>query len=535
MAELKKNPEELLPGCLQMLRDMFERSILTSNSYQHIRMVVQMFHMQKELDNEDFPPMGSGRSMRIFRVIRDYIREFVRKKAEELIAIESDDERLTGYKDFWTDYQWKSRCANSICSYLNNHWVLRYLEHYRVIRQENLFQNEDQVHYMYTLCMVIWKEEMLANQTLNIVESAKNLLRCERDGEKIETVKIAKLVESFVEVGIEYERVFDNSRLYQTRLDYREVDEFGLTTEQREMLKTYEDLFETPILEDTRAYYRIEAKQASIDGDIIKYMRMANERWEQEAERSKRCLHNAITGYRIQKEVDAAWVEEQLPFFQSHFNALLKAERRSDLLLMFKLCLRVDVAIEQLRKDFCEYVALKGREAISGIPVCNQNDPKSYVEAVLKVRDHYESMVEESFGNDCGFVKFFFEGCVAFVNRNCITEKNKKHSSHKSCELLGRYVDLALKKGGEDSDTFLEKVIVVFHHLEDKDIFQKYFNRFLARRLIMEQSGSDDLEINVISRLKALCGHEYTSTAQKMFHDIEVSRQLTAGFKEVST
>jgi len=42
----------------------------------------------------------------------------------------------------------------------------------------------------------------------------------------------------------------------------------------------------------------------------------------------------------------------------------------------------------------------------------------------------------------------------------------------------------------------------VFQYIEDKDVFQKFYTRMLARRLVQQNSASDDAEASMISKLK---------------------------------
>ena len=117
--------------------------------------------------------------------------------------------------------------------------------------------------------------------------------------------------------------------------------------------------------------------------------------------------------------------------------------------------------------------------------------------------------------------------------------------SAKAAELVSRYTDLLLRKGGrlgqtdrELEDRLSQTVrgpgrrlgdahpvwrltavacttgqdasrgaqIVLFRYLDDKDIFQKHYARLLARRLIFGQSVSDGSEESMISKLKVAPG-----------------------------
>ncbi|XP_033100932.1 cullin-1-like, partial [Anneissia japonica] len=73
--------------------------------------------------------------------------------------------------------------------------------------------------------------------------------------------------------------------------------------------------------------------------------------------------------------------------------------------------------------------------------------------------------------------------------------------------------------------------MVVFKYIDDKDVFQKFYSKMLAKRLVQHNSASDDAEASMISKLKQACGFEYTSKLQRMFQDIGLSKDLNERFK----
>jgi cullin 1 len=73
--------------------------------------------------------------------------------------------------------------------------------------------------------------------------------------------------------------------------------------------------------------------------------------------------------------------------------------------------------------------------------------------------------------------------------------------------------------------------MVVFNYVEDKDVFQKFYGRLLAKRLVGQLSASDDYEELMISKLKAACGFEYASKLQRMFQDIRLSATLIEEYR----
>ena len=44
--------------------------------------------------------------------------------------------------------------------------------------------------------------------------------------------------------------------------------------------------------------------------------------------------------------------------------------------------------------------------------------------------------------------------------------------------------------------------MIVFKYIEDKDVFQKFYSKMLAKRLVQHMSASDDAEASMISKLK---------------------------------
>ena len=139
---------------------------------------------------------------------------------------------------------------------------------------------------------------------------------------------------------------------------------------------------------------------------------------------------------------------------------------------------------------------------------------------LLEVHKKYNALVLTAFNNDSGFVAALDKACGRFINSNAVTRQ--ANSSSKSPELLAKYCDLLLKKSSKtpeeaELEDTLNQVMVVFKYIEDKDVFQKFYSKMLAKRLVQHMSASDDAEASMISKLKQACGFEYTSKLQRMF------------------
>lgn len=134
--------------------------------------------------------------------------------------------------------------------------------------------------------------------------------------------------------------------------------------------------------------------------------------------------------------------------------------------------------------------------------------------------------LNKSFNGDKEFLKMIAKDFEYFINKNS-----------RSPEYLSLFIDDKLKKGvkgmtEQEIETLLDKTMVLFRYLQEKDLFERYYKQHLAKRLLMNKSMSDDSEKNMISKLKTECGCQFTSKLEGMFKDISVSNSTMEDFKE---
>ncbi|XP_022750655.1 cullin-3B-like isoform X2 [Durio zibethinus] len=102
-------------------------------------------------------------------------------------------------------------------------------------------------------------------------------------------------------------------------------------------------------------------------------------------------------------------------------------------------------------------------------------------------------------------------------------------------EFISLFVDDKLRKGlrgvtEEDVELVLDKVMMLFRYLQEKDIFEKYYKQHLAKRLLSGKTVSDDAERSLIVKLKTECGNQFTSKLEGMFTDMKTSQDTMQGF-----
>ena len=68
--------------------------------------------------------------------------------------------------------------------------------------------------------------------------------------------------------------------------------------------------------------------------------------------------------------------------------------------------------------------------------------------------------------------------------------------------------------------------------IHGQDVFEAFYKKDLAKRLLVGKSASVDSEKSMLSKLKAECGAGFTSKLEGMFKDMELSRDVNVAFKQ---
>jgi cullin 1 len=370
-------------------------------------------------------------------------------------------------------------------------------------------EGKKNIYDVYTLHLVQWRLVLFEAVHDKVMDAVLKMVEKQRNGETIEHGQIKAIVDSFVSLGL---------------------DESDTT---KSTLEVYRIHFEIPFLEATKAFYERESKEFVAENSIVEYMKKAEIRLDEEEERVKMYLHPEIIG-PLRKTCHTALIADHSLLLRDEFQILLDNDRYDDMARMYNLLARIPDGLDPLRTKFEAHVRKAGLAAVSKVAADSEKmEPKVYVDALLDIHTQYQNLVKKAFKDEPEFTRSLDNACREFVNRNQVC----KSGSSKSPELLAKYTDSLLKKsstGTEENDleNTLTQIMTVFKYIEDKDVFQKFYSRMLARRLVSIGSSSDDAETSMISKLKEACGFEYTNKLQRMFQDMQISKDLNSGFKE---
>lgn len=150
-----------------------------------------------------------------------------------------------------------------------------------------------------------------------------------------------------------------------------------------------------------------------------------------------------------------------------------------------------------------------------------------WIDSILKFKEKFDTILTNAFQKDVNIQTCIESAFSEFLNKN-----------PKVSEYLSLFIDSNIKKSSknkteEECEVILDKAVVVFRYVKDKDMFEKYYKNHLTRRLLQQKSMSVDIERLMISKLRQELGSLYTAKFEGMFRDMKVSNGLTVGFNNM--
>ena len=107
--------------------------------------------------------------------------------------------------------------------------------------------------------------------------------------------------------------------------------------------------------------------------------------------------------------------------------------------------------------------------------------------------------------------------CLTDLIRKCYIVLRKAFCAEKfwsQVSIIQRNCLFLLQMSEQEIENVLDKSMVLFRFLQEKDVFERYYKQHLAKRLLLNKSVSDDSEKNMISKLKVLRNSRVGLTVQ---------------------
>jgi len=460
----------------------------------------------------------------IWNLLKEAIQEIQRKNNsglsfEELyrnaytMVLHKHGERLySGLKEVVTNHL-ESKVRNDVLTALNNNFlqtlnaawndhqtsmvmirdILMYMD--RVYVQQNNCEN------VYNLGLVIFRDKVVRYGCVgnHLRVTLLDMIMKERRGEVIDRLAIKNACQMLMMLGI----------------DTRNV---------------YEEDFESHFLKQSAEFYKIESQKFLEENSASVYIRKVEARINEEAERATHYLDES-TEQRIVEVVEEELIKRHMKTIVEMEGSgvvhMLKNTKVEDLGVMYKLFGRVNDGHKTMADCVSRYLREEGKALVTQATgeQGQQTNAVSYIQNLLELKDRFDNFLQHSFLNDKYFKQVISGDFEYFLNLN-----------QRSPEFLSLFIDDKLKKGVKglsdvEVEQVLDKSMILFRFLQEKDAFEEYYKRHLARRLLNQKSASDDSEKMMISKLKSECGCQFTSKLEGMFKDMTLSNSVNEEFR----
>lgn len=326
------------------------------------------------------------------------------------------------------------------------------------------------------------------------------------------------------------------TRLLNTLLEYilkertGEVINRGLMRNVIKMLMdlgpaVYQEDFEKHFLDVSADFYRVESQDFIECCDCGDYLKKAEQRLNEEIERVSHYL-DVSSEVKITNVVEKEMIANHMPRLVHMENSglvnMFIDDKYKDLGRMYNLFRRVSDGLSTIRRVMISHLRDTGKQLVTDPE--RLKDPVEFVQCLLNEKDKYDKIINLAFNNDKTFQNALNSSFEFFINLN-----------PRSPEFISLFVDDKLRKGlkgvsEEDVEIVLDKVMMLFRYLQEKDVFEKYYKQHLAKRLLSGKTVSDDAERSLLVKLKTECGYQFTSKLEGMFTDMKTSQDTMQGF-----
>jgi cullin 4 len=321
-------------------------------------------------------------------------------------------------------------------------------------------------------------------------------------------------------------------------------------------LGVYTKAFEPQILEDSSSFFSSWADRDSANKPIAQFVEACHDLIQSEMKRCDLFSLDSTTRRELSSLVDENLVTRQK-------GALLNKDSVLDLLedgdtkaleQLYTLLQRRNMGGE-LREAFESYIIDTGSDI-----VFDEKREAEMVVRLLELKRILDHIWKTSFHKHETLGHALRESFESFINKTKKTAANWGTDNPKPGEMIAKHVDMILRGGaktlraslsasrstvfnmddddneaGGDEDAEisaqLDQVLDLFRFVHGKAVFEAFYKRDLARRLLMARSASADAESSMLTRLKNECGSNFTHNLEQMFKDMELARDEMTSYK----
>ena len=333
-------------------------------------------------------------------------------------------------------------------------------------------------------------------------------------------------------------------------------------------LSTYTASFEPRFLGLTQQYIAEWSDEMIMEKSVSEYVALADQTIAKEMRRcedfaldstTRRDLLALLEDHLIQRK------ETDLTEYEA-LASMLDNNATSDITALYSLLSRRRLG-SKLRPAFEKWVDETGTSIVFA------NDADDMIIHLLSLKRRMDFTWRTSFQRDESLGHGLRESFAVFMNKTKKGDATWGTDNTKVGEMIAKYVDQLLRGGAkaipevltarrassitgprpvivangqpaeednEDADVDedeevniqLDQVLDLFRFVQGKAVFEAFYKKDLARRLLMGRSASADAERSMLTRLKTECGSGFTQNLEQMFKDVELAREEMQSYKQ---
>ncbi|EFJ25953.1 hypothetical protein SELMODRAFT_98222 [Selaginella moellendorffii] len=381
----------------------------------------------------------------------------------------------------WLEFSRALQLIRALLSCMDRTYVIRYRE-----------------RSVYDLGLELWKVEVVSSPKLQAALTAFLLgeIHKERSGEMIDRSKMRRAVQMLIE------------------LDY----------------KIYLLVVEEPFISASKDFYSIESQQLLACGDCSAMLKRVERRLKEESMRVSRYLSEK-TGPKISRVVVDIFVGKNIKQLVDMENTglefMLSQDRLDDLARMYEFLQHWEEGGKEILDGLTRHIKANGAQLVQDPE--RQKDPVAFIQLLLSFKEKYDAIVSSSFKRNKAVAAGLEVAFAEVVNLN-----------RRLPEFLSLFLDNKLRQGGksdsggsDDPEAFMDKAMLIFRYINEKDMFEKYYKHHLAKRLLLSKFAEDELERSLILKIKTVCGYQFTSKIETMLKDMRTSEDLMQRFRNM--
>ncbi|TKY88216.1 hypothetical protein EX895_002926 [Sporisorium graminicola] len=276
-----------------------------------------------------------------------------------------------------------------------------------------------------------------------------------------------------------------------------------------------EETLDDAIASATTAFYQAESASSIENLSPIDYVEYADCRINEEQHRSEWALLTEKGRNDNVAATRSQLVTEHADKILAGLPDLVTSKQLHGLAKVYQLIKSIG-RLADLRKGFTEYIKAHGASIVH-----DRSRDDDMIERLLEFKSDIDAIVSSGFQRDGDFVNAQKDSFEVFVNKR----------ENKPAELIAKFLDAKLRSGNktmtdQELEHTLDEALILFRYTHAKDMFEEFYKRHFAKRLLLNRSASWDAERSMLLKLKEECGPEFTAKLETMIKDVDVSKDL---------